>query len=67
MEVNGNATAGVGMLVKALEVESLKGQVIGKTLQAMEQMQQTKPPMGADYQKMVMGAAGIGNSIDKIV
>lgn len=67
MEVNGNVAAGVGMLVQTMATEGLKGEIIGKTLQAMDQMQQQQIQKSADYQKMVLGASGIGNQIDKIV
>ena len=67
MEASGSVSAGLGVLAQTLATEGLKGAVIDKTLAAMEQMQQVQTQKTQDYQKMVLGAAGIGLQIDKMV
>ena len=68
MEVNGAQGLGaLGMLTRTMLLPSLAGDVIDKTVQAMEQYPNNKVNDSAKYQKSVMNAAGIGRNIDRIV
>lgn len=68
MEVSGAQGLGaIGMLTRTLLMSSLAGDVIGKTIQAMEEYPGDRAGDSAKYQKSVMNAAGIGRNIDKLV
>ncbi|MFH1138108.1 MAG: hypothetical protein V1816_18715 [Pseudomonadota bacterium] len=72
MEIGSQGTTAAGLavggMVKSLQAEALKGQVIEKTLKASEQQQALqKGETGFDFQKNLLNAVGVGLKIDAIV
>ena len=67
MDVSGvNGNAAIGAMSKALEAQGLSGQIIGKTLDSMEQMKSEQQNSNL-YRDSVMKEAGVGKGISVIV
>ena len=65
--LNGNAAMGaMGAMSKALQAQGIGGQIIGKTLNAMEQMKSEQQNSNI-YRDTVMKEAGLGKGISVIV
>jgi hypothetical protein len=69
MDVNGaQMAAQAGAMVKALQVQGLGGQLIGKTLAAMDEMRSSPALQGGKNQQTnAIKPPNLGNTIDKMV
>ena len=72
MEIGSQQTSSAGLavggLLKTLQTEALKGQLIDKSLKALDQPKNAQAgAVGDDLQKSARGALHIGLTIDAIV